>query len=285
MQELLGFFSSWFIYAYILLLNAFLPGRWVTGYATHEGSDEKLRYCLNGFLVLIISVTTWAGLCYLGWVPWDFLYQVRWYGLLGAIILGLLFSWLVVRPYPPIHHSYLKDFFLGRVLNLQWRNGKVDAKMWLYLIGAILLELNVLSFVAHHYMTYHEAGLNYGIFVAAGLLTYFICDYLTFEEVHLYTYDLFAERVGFKLGWGCIAFYPYFYMIPLWQPVDMASLNQSILWLISSAAIFFFGWGLSRGPICRSIISNEIPHKNSLASFQKRSAMETAPCSSMATGA
>ncbi|MFK5073817.1 hypothetical protein ACI4BE_30270, partial [Klebsiella pneumoniae] len=76
-----------------------------------------------------------------------------------------------------------------------------DAKMWLYLVGAVMLELNTLSFAAHQYMRY-GADANEGIMVSAGLLTFFLIDYLTFEEVHLYTYDLFAERVGFKLGWG-----------------------------------------------------------------------------------
>ena len=71
-------------------------------------------------------------------------------------------------------------------------------------------ELNVLSFAGHHHMLY-VSDASPGIFISGALLTFFVFDYLTFEEVHLYTYDLFAERVGFKLGWGCIAFYPVSY--------------------------------------------------------------------------
>ena len=41
--------------------------------------------------------------------------------------------------------------FLGRLENPQFKEGRIDAKMWLYLIGAVMLELNILSFVAHHY--------------------------------------------------------------------------------------------------------------------------------------
>ena len=66
--------------------------------------------------------------------------------------------------------------------------------MWLYLIGAILLELNVLSYAAFHYFEFGAAA-SPGIFIGAALITYFVFDYLTFEEIHLYTYDLFAERV------------------------------------------------------------------------------------------
>jgi delta14-sterol reductase len=79
------------------------------------------------------------------------------------------------------------------------------------------------------------------------LLTFFVFDYLTFEEVHLYTYDLFAERVGFKLGWGCIAFYPFFYAIPLWATAEMPDPGSSNFMLIISVVIFLASWSLSRG--------------------------------------
>jgi hypothetical protein len=44
--------------------------------------------------------------------------------------------------------------------------------------------------------------------VFTGLWTWFLVEYLYHEHVHLYTYDLFAERLGFKLAWGCLFFYP-----------------------------------------------------------------------------
>ena len=52
------------------------------------------------------------------------------------------------------------------------------------------------------------------------LFSWFVCDYLVFERVHLYTYDFFAERLGFKLVWGCLCLYPYFYMVGLWSVAD-----------------------------------------------------------------
>jgi steroid 5-alpha reductase family enzyme len=65
--------------------------------------------------------------------------------------------------------------------------------------------------------------------------------------VHLYTYDLFAERVGFKLGWGCIVFYSYFYSIALWSTVDRPN-PQTPEWLLAIYIfIFFTGWSLARG--------------------------------------
>jgi protein-S-isoprenylcysteine O-methyltransferase Ste14 len=68
-----------------------------------------------------------------------------------------------------------------------------------------------------------------------------------FERVHLYTYDIFAERVGFKLGWGCFTFYPYFYAIGLWATAHRPDPGTPWWLLAIYALIFFVGWAISRG--------------------------------------
>lgn len=65
--------------------------------------------------------------------------------------------------------------------------------MWLYLVGAVMLQLNILSFAAHHYLLYGTEAAT-GIYLSTALLTFFIIDYLTFEEVHLYTYDFLLKE-------------------------------------------------------------------------------------------
>ena len=67
------------------------------------------------------------------------------------------------------------------------------------------------------------------------LFTFFVVEYLFFEEVHLYTYDFFAERVGFKLGWGCLAFYPYFYCVGLWSVARRPDPHAPVLLLVVAA--------------------------------------------------
>jgi delta14-sterol reductase len=75
---------------------------------------------------------------------------------------------------------------------------------------------------------------------------FFLVDYLLFEEVHLYTYDLVAERLGFKLCWGCLVFYPYFYAVGLWSVVERGV--QAPTWVcVVAIATFSCGWVLSRG--------------------------------------
>ncbi len=246
MEKIVGFLTPMLVYGFIFILHLYMPGRWVQGYVTEPNSSEKLRYRLNGLLVLGTVVLSWGLLCYFKVLSWDWFYEYRWYALAGAVTFGLIFSLVLVLPNPAVKSSFLADFFLGRLDNPQLWGGKIDAKMWLYLVGAIMLELNVLSFAAHHYLLYGEQA-SMGLFVSTVLLTYFVVDYLSFEEVHLYTYDFFAEKVGFKLGWGCIAFYPFFYSIPVWSTADMPNPQTPSVWLILYAALFFIGWGLSRG--------------------------------------
>jgi protein-S-isoprenylcysteine O-methyltransferase Ste14 len=246
MEKLVGFLTPALVYLFIFVLNSAMPGRWVVGYVTGKNSNEKLKYRLNGLLVLFTVLFAWVLLCYFGFIPWDWFYEYRWYGLAGAITFGLIFSFAVVLPYSPVKNSFLADFFWGRLENPQLWVGRIDAKMWLYLVGAIMLELNILNFVAHHYILYGDQA-SPGIYLTAALLTFFIIDYLIFEEVHLYTYDFVAERVGFKLGFGCIAFYPFFYSIPLWSAVDLPDAQTPIYLLVIYGLIFFFGWSLSRG--------------------------------------
>ena len=139
LDKILGFLTPVIIYFFIFVLNAVMPGRWVTGYVTKEGTDEKLRYRLNGLIVLITVLICWVAICYAGWMSWDYLYQIRWYSLAGAITMGLIFSIVLVVPYPAVKKSFFADFYLGRLENPQLWGGRIDAKMWLYLVGSIML--------------------------------------------------------------------------------------------------------------------------------------------------
>lgn len=247
MDATIGYLAPAIIVSSIFILNAILPGRWVNGYITKPGTSVKMRYRLNGLLVLFVVVLCWFLLGYFNVVPYDWLYIHRWQGLIGAFTLGAIFSLEIVMHNPPsVRKSIFADLFFGRVENPQLWGGRVDVKMLLYLIGAVILELNVLSFAAHHHILFGEMA-SPGIYLAAALITYFVIDYLIFEEVHLYTYDIFAERVGFKLGWGCIVFYPYFYSISLWTTAHLPN-AQTPGWLLGIyVLIFFAGWSLARG--------------------------------------
>lgn len=241
-----GFFAPWIVYAVVMALHLALPARHVEGYVRDERTGRPLRYRLNGLRVHVVTLGLFALACRAGYIPWDFFWLHRWEGLAGACSLGLIFTLAIVLTAPSTGRSLIADLFFGRRPNPQWGDGRVDAKMALYLVGAVLLALNAVSFAAHQRMAFPEAP-SPGVALHAAMFLFFTSEYLFFEEVHLYTYDFFAERVGFKLGWGCITFYPYFYAVGLWSEADKPDAHTPAPLLALCALTFLAGWVLSRG--------------------------------------
>ena len=246
MNIILGLLTPLVVMILITILHYILPGRWITGYVRHETTGEPLRYRLNGLLLLITSVAIWFLLGYFDVIDFTWLYRHRWWSLVGAITIGLSYSLAMTLSYPKVTDNFLKDYFFGRGFNPQIQGGHIDHKMWLYIVGAVLLVLHSLSFTTQHIIMY-GSSYNPGIILSTALIIWFVLDYCIFEHVHLYTYDIFAERVGFKLGWGCLAFYPYFYAISLWATVELPNPDMSTVQLILSAIVFFAGWMMARG--------------------------------------
>ncbi|MCK6547942.1 DUF1295 domain-containing protein [Myxococcota bacterium] len=234
------------VYALVTLLHLAIPVGWTDGYVVDPATKRPYRYRLNGLVVYGLTVATWAALCSTGLVPWDLLWRHRWESLAGACVLGLAFTFALVLPAPRTGKSFLAELYLGRLENPQLFGGRVDAKMWLYLVGATMLGLNLYSFAITHRMAFGDAA-SPGVVLYTALFSFFLCEYLFFERVHLYTYDFVAERVGFKLGWGCLLFYPYFYAVGLWSVVERPSPERPTAWLVGAAVIFFVGWSLARG--------------------------------------
>ena len=145
--------------------------------------------------------------------------------------------------------------------------GQIDGKMFLYLAGAVMLTLHLLGGAALHaqrweggsvagssdepeMLTDQNSGpLSRAMVVYMCCFAWFCMEYLYFEDVHTFTYDLFAERLGFKLVWGCLCFYPHFYCIGVWSMLDLRDpaddLSQTTA--IAIVVLFFVGWAFTRG--------------------------------------
>jgi delta14-sterol reductase len=253
-----------FIYAVVLALYAALPGRWVDGYA-RDSLGRRLRYHLNGLLVFAVVIGAYSGLAASGLIGWDFIYAHRISMLATAFCVGLAFTFAIVLPAPRVR-SFLADFYLGRLENPQWLGGRIDAKMYLYLIGATMLELCVISFAAHHWQRFADDP-SPGVLLYSGLFSFFLVDYLFFEQVHLYTYDFVAERVGFKLGWGCLVFYPFFYCSGLWFAADQPNPHTHPLALAGAAVMFFAGWIFARGANMQKYYFKTQPERQTFGPF------------------
>ena len=233
------------VYGVVLGLHLLIPARWVDGYLIDPATGSPLRYRLNGLRVLFATLALYGAACALGGLPWEWFYLHRWEMAAGACGLGLLFTFWIVLRAPP-RHGLLADLYLGRIANPRWGGGRLDAKMFLYLVGAVMLELNLVSFTAYHVAAYPDDPSD-GLLLYTLLFSFFVTEYLYFEEVHLYTYDLMAERVGFKLGWGCLVFYPFFYPVGLWAVANRPDPHTPAPLLALYALLFFAGWSLARG--------------------------------------
>jgi protein-S-isoprenylcysteine O-methyltransferase Ste14 len=267
-----GFFAPWIIYA-LLGLHLALPARRVAGYVRDDRTGTLLEYRLNGPVALGVLALLWVAVGTTNLLDWDWLYVHRWSGLAGSCVLGLLLSAAMVLPAPSTGRRFPADLYFGRSLNRQFLNARVDAKMFLYLVGAAMLALNLLSFAAYHILTF-GSSLSPGVLLYFFLFVWFVVDYLVFERVHLYTYDIFAERVGFKLVWGCLTFYPYFYAVGLWATAGRPDPGTPWWLLVVFAIIFFAGWTLARGANMQKYYFKTEPERAFLGFMKQRTLSE-----------
>jgi delta14-sterol reductase len=245
MRIFLGLITPLSAYLLITFLHLVIPGRRTKGYVKNEITGRVMDYRINGIFVLSASILIWFLLGCFNIVPYTWLYETRWLGFIGACVIGSAYSLYVVLRHPSTGRAFLADLWFGRAKDSRLKDGRIDAKMWLYLIGAVMLQLNVLSFAAYHIM--NVENINYGFLLGCAMLTWFCFDYLIFEKIHLWTYDFIAERVGFKLGFGCLAFYPYFYTVSLWFTAHLPNPGHPV-WLTSLFGVLFLcGWVLTRG--------------------------------------
>jgi len=255
------------LYTIIFLLYLIVPGTTVRGYVTDLATGQKLMYHLNGLRVYAICVIGYCVLCYYHFMPWGLLYEHRWGCIIAANVIGIVASIAFYlrgdpkkkykkntrKAAPPgtegFGISFLKwldDFYLGLEDNPHW--GVFDAKMFLYLIGGTVLNLNVISFAAHQYQLRGSNDVDTSTFIYVILFSYFIVEYLFHEHVHLYTWDFIGEKIGFKLVWGCLVFFPMFYPVGAWTIANNPHRPlQPISIQIASVVCFFSGWMLARG--------------------------------------
>jgi len=242
---LLGLITPVIAYAVITGLHIIIPVKKTVGYVKSETTGATTTYRLNGIFVLVASIVLWFALGWRNVVPYTWLYDTRWLGLAGACVIGVAYSLYVVLTRPSTGRPLLADLWFGRAQDPQLHGGLVDAKVWFYLVGAVMVQLNVLSCAAFHLQ--NADSINPGFVLSCLMLTWFCFDYLTFEKVHLWTYDYIAERVGFKLGFGCLAFYPYFYPVVLWFTATRPNPGHPVWLVVLWCALFLIGWTFTRG--------------------------------------
>ena len=247
-EAIAGFFTPLAIFAAFFLAQIILPARRVPGYVVNPATGEPQNYRLNGIVVFVLALIVWA--FELTGMPRDWFYRSSIYAVAGGTVFCAVFSTLAVfsQPQGEIKNAFLA-WWEGRALELPFFNERFDVKMYLYVVGGTMLVLNALSGAAYHHERFGDAA-NPGVYLYAAFFTFYIFDYMVFERVQLYTYDLIHEMLGFKLIWGGLVIYGWLYIMPLWgmaaHPDPGFSNAWTLVWLIGATALFLLGWGISR---------------------------------------
>ncbi|KAJ3282721.1 hypothetical protein HK104_010759 [Borealophlyctis nickersoniae] len=276
------------IYTVTTILHRKIPIKPIAGYVC-DWDGKRLEYRLNGLRVLLATVAFYAILSYLGIKDPSFIADNYLACCISACIIGLLasiFYYVKGLRKPPVDHQYrrcvtvdmlppasidpalaileaarpLRDytntspyspmtFYLGWEFNP--RVAGMDIKMMLYMWGTVALELVVLSSLSRH-MRLNDGHITNAMWAYTGMFSWFVLDYMFHERIHLYTYDLFGEKVGFKLLFGCLFFYPFFYplgsvILSNFVPATPSS-DLSRPTLIILSLLFLTGWIFTRGP-------------------------------------
>ena len=274
-----GWIYIFTLYSLCFLLHKALPPyTTTTGYVCDCRTKLPLEYRYNGFYTLL---TVLFGLYYLStrglFDPHDY-YQCYWPMCRAAFTLGLSVSlYLYFRGTALVRQglvdrgsscltvnsprsraakatqefdkrSTLEHFYCGIEWNPKIFN--VDIKMFNYLVGAVALACNVLAAAATHAAN-RPTGMSNAMWAYLIPMGWFLCEYMWFENVHVYTYDIFRERTGLKMVWGCFFFYPFFYCIGVWSIVqhftvpNAADVSPAVA--TGCVVLFFMGWALTRG--------------------------------------
>ncbi|KAI8825066.1 ergosterol biosynthesis ERG4/ERG24 [Fimicolochytrium jonesii] len=264
------------VLALTIILHKIIPVKPVKGYVC-DWDGKPLLYRLNGLKVLVSAVAFYISLDILNIRPLTTFSHNFPAIALSATLIGLtastLFYIFPTNPLVPDNPyrrtlttdlltsprkttlSKLRDanasthplwlrFYTGVEFNPRVQG--IDVKMFLYLFGAVMLELVVLASVVAEKR--RDGGVSGPMLLCAGMYTWFCGEYMYHEDVHLYTYDIFAEKVGFKLLFGCLTFYPFFYPLPIYalslHPTPTPLSPPLSLFL---TALFITGWTLTRG--------------------------------------
>ncbi len=259
-QTAAAFLTPAAVFAILVVLHAVLPARRVDGYA-YRGAAGTPRYRLNGIAVFAGALVIWW--LELTFAPLGWFWQVKWHVLAGAVALSIVLTvWLILHA-PADDRSLWVQWIEGRSRNVRFAD-HVDAKMFMYIFGGTLLALNAVSSAAYRYSQYGEAA-NVRLLLHAATRVWFVAHHFCFQRVPPFTFDIFEERLGFKLIVGCIAVYPCLYPVALWGTADLPAPEidafWSPLWIGGSVAIFLLGWVITRGANLQKYTFKRFPER------------------------
>ena len=274
-QKIAGLFTPLAIFAAFAIVQMILPARWVPGYVTDPATGEPRKYRLNGILVFVVAFLVW-GFEVIPGVDREYFYETSLFAVAGGTAFALLFTAIAVYTQPKVEdRNPIIDFYLGRIQEISFFNHRLDLKMTFYVVGGTMLGINAMSGAAWHYEQFSPTNeVNLGVFLYAAIFTFYVFDYMVFERVQLYTFDLIHEKMGFKMFWGDTVVYGWLFIIPLYgmaaQPDPGFSTAWTYVLLIGVSALFLVGWSISRGANLQKYTFKRWPERKFLGIIEPR---------------
>ena len=271
-EAVAAFFTPLAIFVAFFVVQLILPGKRVPGYVINPETGEPRNYRLNGIIVFAIALIVWG--FELTGMPRDWFYRATIFAVAGGTFFAFIFSLIAFFTNPPGNdENIFLAFWHGRPKEISFFNGRIDVKMWFYVVGGTMLSLNAMSGVAYNYEL-HGDNFNPGVFLYAAFWTIYVLDYFIFERLMLYTYDVIYERLGFKLFWGALIVYGWVYILPLWGMAPHPDPGFASPWnyvvLIAAAAIFLAGMVISRGANLQKYVFKTSPDRKFLGLIQPK---------------
>ena len=267
-EAVLGCLTPLIVMVAFAVLQLILPGRRVPGYVIDTATGQPRSYRLNGLLVFVVAQVLWW--FELTGLPRDWFYRSSLYAVAGGTLLAVIMTAVAVftQPEGEVKNRFLAWWF-GRAQEMQFFNGRIDLKMYFYVVGGTMLSLNAWSGAVWHYE--NVTDVNPGVFAFAAFVTFYIFDYFVFERVQLYTYDVIHERLGFKMFWGGLIVFGWVFIIPMWglaaHPDPGHAGAWRYLWLVGAAALYAAGWVITRGASLQKYTFKRWPERRFLGVF------------------
>ena len=147
--------------------------------------------------------------------------------------------------------------------------------MTFYVVGGTMLGINAMSGAAWHYEQFSPTNeVNIGVFLYAAIFTFYVFDYMVFERVQLYTFDLIHEKMGFKMFWGDTIVYGWLFIVPLYgmaaYPDPGFGTAWTYVWIIGASTLFLVGWSISRGANMQKYTFKRWPERKFLGIIEPR---------------
>jgi delta14-sterol reductase len=229
----------------MFVLTLVVPGKLQQGAVLADGT--RRTYKLNGLAILIVTMLLLGA----GQALHLFSLSIIEDNFLGLFIAANIVSfagtiWLWARgrnaPDAGKHGSALLDMWYGVTLNPELLG--VDLKMWAYRPSLIGLAVINASFAVVQWE--RDGELSTAMILYQCFTAIYVFNYFQFEYGMLYTWDIVAEKFGFMLVWGDLAFVPFAYSVVGWYLLDRTE-PLSMAATIALPIMFVTGLWIFRG--------------------------------------